>query len=108
MSDLKELLKDYLLLRYEQSKLDIEARIDSVAHSLVSLLFISTLISSTLLFISLGIAFWINVWLGSDFLGFLIVGGVSLLLLVSFFLFRKQFPFYQRLVNKIKDNIHVP
>ncbi len=107
MSDLKELLKDYLLLRYEQGKVDIEERIDSIAHSLVSLLFISTLLSSTLLFISLGIAFWINAWLHSDFLGFLIVGGTSLLLLVGFLLSRKRFPFYQRLVNKIKDNVHV-
>jgi hypothetical protein len=107
MSELKELLKDYLLLRYEQSKLDIEARIDKVAHSLVSLLFISSLLSSTLLFISLGIAFWINARLHSDFLGFLIVGGMSLFLLLLFFFSRKKFPFYQRLVDKVKENIHV-
>ncbi|NIK73428.1 putative membrane protein [Thermonema lapsum] len=107
MSELKELLKDYLLLRYEQGKLDIEERIDKVAHSLVSLLFISSLLSSALLFISLGIAFWINARLHSDFLGFLIVGGMSLLLLLLFFFFRTKFPFYQRLVDKVKENIHV-
>lgn len=107
MTELRELLTDYLLLRYEQGKLDIEERIDKLAHSLINIVIISILLSSAFLFLSLALAFWLNAVLESRFLGFLLVGITFLLVLLLFVWIGRHIPIYRKLVNRIKERFNV-
>lgn len=76
-------IKEWVELRIELLQLDVENRIQDVANDILLVVLILTMMSVAMLFVSLAAAFALGAWLGSNALGFLIVGVVFGLLAVS-------------------------
>lgn len=71
---LVEDVKEWIELRLELFQLDVEARVQSVANDILLAVLVLTLFTVALLFLALAAAFAIGEWLGSNAIGFLIVG----------------------------------
>lgn len=76
-------IKEWVELRIELLQLDVEKRVQDVANDILLVVLILAMMAVSMLFISLAAAFAIGAWLGSNALGFLIVGVVFGLLAVS-------------------------
>jgi Na+/proline symporter len=75
--------------RLEVVKLDIVARVTALVILLFEIIVAISLLSSFFIFINLGIAFWLNQWLGSAYAGFLWVATGQLIIWGSILLNRK-------------------
>lgn len=80
---LVEDVKEWVELRIELLQLDVQDRVQAAANDILLTVLVITLFSVSLLFISLAAAFAVGEWLGSNALGFLIVGSVFGLLAAS-------------------------
>lgn len=80
---LVEDIKEWVELRIELLQLDIENRVQDVANDILLVVLILTMMAVSMLFVSLAAAFAIGAWIGSDALGFLIVGVVFGIVAVS-------------------------
>jgi len=91
---------------YVENKLEIlkiELKVDAayLASRLILLIFLFTLAFIILLFLSLAAGIVINLWLGSSYLGFLVIGGFYLLLLVVIIIFKNKL----KLEDKIQSYV---
>jgi len=84
-----QLLTKYVEARLEVVKLDIVARVTALVILLFEIIVAISLLSSFFIFINLGIAFWLNQWLGSAYAGFLWVATGQLIIWGSILLNRK-------------------
>lgn len=84
-----QLLTKYVEARLEVVKLDIVARVTALVILLFEIIVAISLLSSFFIFINLGIAFWLNQWLGSAYAGFLWVASGQLIIWASMLLNRK-------------------
>lgn len=96
--------KDFLETKIELTKLkaiDKSADVLSTVIVMVSIIFLGTLF---VIFISIAAALILGSWLGSEYYGFLIVGGVYGLLLLLIFLKKEKWiktPIANGLINKM-------
>ncbi len=81
---------DYVLTRIEILKLQTIDRISSVVSSLVPQIVVCIIFLSFLLFLNLGIAFWLGEVLGRTFYGFLAVAAFYLILGLALHLFMRK------------------
>jgi hypothetical protein len=82
-SKLEELTDDfkmYVSTIYELNKLRLVDKLSSAAANLTVYILGTILAVFTILFISVGVALWLNTYLNSSFSGFFIVAGIYLLL----------------------------
>ncbi|MCK5815032.1 MAG: phage holin family protein [Flavobacteriaceae bacterium] len=95
-----DLLKKYFEKRFELIKLDLITVFANMASGLVSTLLLLVLGLFILCMFSFSFAFWAGEALGSEALGFAIVGGFYTLLFAVYLFFSKD-----KLELKIKDQI---
>lgn len=82
--------KDYAELRVELVKLEAAAKISNVVSSIASAVVIGLVALFTLLFISIGVAWWIGQANNNPSMGFFIVGGVYAVLGVAAYVLRNS------------------
>lgn len=89
LENLIDTATDYGKTSYELVKLKAVDKITEVISSLVPLLIVILFIASCLLFLSIGLGFWLGDVTGKTYLGFLIVAGIYILLgvIIRYFLF---------------------
>lgn len=83
---LLDLLTNYLKTQFELIKLDIQEALEALLIKLFKFIFAALALGIAFLFILMALAFLLNDYLESSYLGFLIVGAISLL--IGFILFR--------------------
>jgi hypothetical protein len=87
---LAEHAKDYAELRLELVKLEAAAKVSNVVSSVASAVVIGLLSLFTLLFLSVGVAWWIGQANNNPSMGFFIVGGFYAVLGVVAFVMRNS------------------
>lgn len=74
-----DLLSNYLKTQFELVKLDIQERIEELLSRIFSFFLTAFAILITLFFALMAMANFLNQWLDSSYLGYLIVAGISAL-----------------------------
>ena len=89
LDSLLESATDYGITSFELIKLKALDKSTDIISSLIPISFFILLIASFLLFLNLGIAFWLGELLGKLFYGFFLVAGFYILagIIIRFFLF---------------------
>lgn len=88
LGTIAEHAKDYAELRIELMKLEAAAKISNVVSSVASAVIIGLISLFTLLFLSIGVAWWIGQTNNNPSMGFFIVAGVWALLGVIVYVMR--------------------
>lgn len=90
LDSLLESATDYGITSFELIKLKALDKSTDIISSLIPLSFFILLIASFLLFLNLGIAFWLGELLGKLFYGFFLVAGFYILagIIIRFFLYK--------------------
>jgi len=88
---LKETIAQYIQLRLEELRLGVIERIGYILGYLASVLITFFLSSLALIFIGLGLAFWLSSLFGNKLLGFFATAGIFILVIIIFLLFRRSF-----------------
>lgn len=83
ITKLKEALSDYVKVKLELFKIDMTEQISHVLAQVIAYIVILLISTLVILFVSMGMAFLINQQLDSEYLGFLIVAGAYLLILLG-------------------------
>ncbi len=83
-----ELIKGYIETRIELIKLDFKETLEGIFNRIFSFLLIAGLFIIGLLFILFGLSQILNIWLESKFVGYFIIGGITILL--SFIFMKNQ------------------
>lgn len=90
ISKLKEALSDYLKVKLELFKIDMTEHLSQVLAQVIAYMVILLIASLVTLFVSMGLGFLINQQLDSNYLGFFIVAGAYLLVLLLVFYLLKS------------------
>ena len=75
-----ELVKGYIETRIELIKLDFKEALEGIFNRIFSFLLIAGLFIIGLLLVLFGLSQILNIWLESTFVGYLIIGGITILL----------------------------
>jgi hypothetical protein len=97
-----EKAQEYLENTAEYYKLRTFKTVTKGAISLVNFLIIGIILLLVLLFLSIGVALWIGDLLDSRYVGYFIVGGFYILVIVLFLIFAKE-PIQKTLLLKFSD-----
>ncbi len=89
-SDFKQLIVDYVEARVQLVKIGAYEKIAKVTAVLFSSIVLAMLCFFMLFFLSISAGFYFGTLLNSDALGFIIVFGIYLLLLVFIIIYRKK------------------
>ena len=95
---LDKLIK-YVEINIELFKLDLKEGIVRVIAKIIRFMLTLILLSFMLLFVSLGLALYLNQALQSQFYGFMLVGGAYAVLFVVFWLMR------YKVIEKVQESI---
>lgn len=103
---LKDSFSDYLRVKFELFKLDISEYMANILAQVIAYVIILLLFTLVLGFACIGISFYLNDLLDSNYLGFLITAGFFLLILIVVFVFLKsgklKAVFEEMMANQIK------
>lgn len=80
--DIIDKVSALIRIKIEHFKLEAQGQIASIVSRIIAFFVVLVLVFSSMLFFGFALAFFLNSWLKSEFLGFLIVGGIFSLLLV--------------------------
>lgn len=107
-TDAKELytdVQDLIKSNIEYAKLELLQKSAKGTIALIKILVLSSVFLFALIFLSIGVSFWIGEEIGSIAGGFLIVGGFYLLLMLIAYLLSKTY--LEKLVlNKFSEKIY--
>ncbi len=95
-----ELIKKYVDNRVQLIKLELISTLANVVATLVNSFLILIVAIFILLMFSLSLAFWLSELFNSNTIGFAIIGGVYVLILIVYLLFSKS-----AIDTKVKDGI---
>ncbi|MBR1688132.1 MAG: phage holin family protein [Prevotella sp.] len=87
IAQLAEVLKHYLGLQKEYLKLDVIDKLVRLLTATALAILFFLIIVAVVMYFSFAVAFWLSQYIGMT-MGFLVVGGIHLLVLVLFLIFR--------------------
>ncbi|HAC25849.1 MAG TPA: hypothetical protein DCE81_13130 [Cytophagales bacterium] len=96
-------LTGYVETRLELFKLEIKEEVARAIAHLVVLVFLVLFGLMLLLFLSIGVAQWLNAYLGQTATGYFVVGGVYFLLFLLFIIFKK--PIDARIERAVRERM---
>lgn len=102
-----EHLKQYAEARWNLIRLDMTDKISSTVSSLTSVILIGLLSLFILLFLSIGVAWWIGQQNGNPSMGFFIVAGIYLFIVLILYFLRERLiklPIVNLLINKLHND----
>ena len=106
---LLDLLTNYLKTQFELIKLDIQEALEALLIKIFKFIFAAFALGVAFLFVLLTIAFALNEYLDSTYLGFLIMSILSLLIGGGlFWSFKKQNTFEKSKVDQQMEDINIP
>lgn len=97
-------LSNLVETRIELAKIEVREEIAKIIVSFSSVLIISLFGLFTLLFISIGLAFYLNELWHSLYQGFFAVGGIYLLIALIVYLLKKKLPIKSAVQKLIRNN----
>jgi len=95
-----ELIKKYVDNRFQLVKLELVSTLANISATLINSFLILIIVLFTILMFSLTLAFWFSELLNSYPIGFAIVGGIYVLILLVFLFVSKN-----KIDTKVKDTI---
>jgi Flp pilus assembly protein TadB len=104
VEELAETIREHLNTRYELVELRASEKVSGVAASMMSGLLVAAILFITFLFFSLAAAKYICELRNDPYSGFMIVGGINLLIAIFMMLFRKRWlslPFRNHLIRQM-------
>lgn len=104
IEDLSDNIKQYVSTNYELVKLEAAERISMISSSLISYFIVGFVGSLFILFLSVGIGFYISSYRGDTYSGFVMVAGFYFLLTLIFVITRKN-GIEKTIRNKIIQNL---
>lgn len=100
---IKNDLEGYAETKIALLKLELSEQLASALGKIAVILLITVLLFLGILFLSVAAAFKLNIILDSHYLGFLIIGGVYLIMAIIFWLFIDKNRISSRLSDKIRE-----
>ena len=79
LEELFQKLKDYADVRLDLFKLKSINKVSGFMSTVITIVILVALFSAVILCITIGLALLIGAWLGNDYYGFFIVGGIYLI-----------------------------
>lgn len=104
-NNLINLITNYLKTQFEIIKLDIQDKIEELLVRIFKYILTALSIGITLLFLLLGLAALLNEYLQSNYWGFFIVAGVSLLLMIILLLSIKKSQSIEPLSEEVEQKL---
>jgi len=101
LNNLVDKVSDLVKVKIDQAKLDLQGKAAFIISKVIAFLVIYLFAASTYLFLMMGLAFLINDWLNSSFLGFILIGAFSFVLTICVLLASKTGWFPQALEESI-------
>ncbi len=101
---IKKAITDYLKVKFELLKLDLSEHLANVLAQVIAYLIIIIFGSLVFAFASMGVAFLLNEVLESSYLGFMIVAGFYLLILIVVFILLKSGKLKSFFENQLVQN----
>lgn len=104
ITNLIDKVTELVKLKIDQLKLELKGQATVVLSKLIVVAIIGMLITFSIFFLGLGLAFyWNSVW-ESDFLGFVVVGSIALVLSIILIRFAKSEAFTRVIKNSLLEN----
>ncbi len=100
-------VKSYLETRFDIIVLNMEDRLSDILSSMATAMVLSVISLMVVLFLSIGMAWWIGIAMHNSSVGFFIVGGFYLLLVLVIYRFRYKWiklPVINLLLKKMNIN----
>ena len=102
LNDIRETLLKYIEARIELLRVDVQGRFEDVIVQLVYFILLTTAATAGLVFLFALLAVAINVWLGSAYLGWLVVFLLFALPFAGLLLFKG---FFMRLIQRVLSQV---
>lgn len=106
VGDIVEKITEYIQIKTELIKLKVIEYVSRILANVIALVFIGMIVFFFLFFISFALGAYLNVVTQSEFLGYLIVAGAYLLLIIIIFLLAKTGKiqgWFENLILKIAE-----
>ncbi|WP_109833282.1 phage holin family protein [Reichenbachiella versicolor] len=87
---IKKSISDYVQIKFELFKLEITEHVANILAQVIAYIVILLLLSFVLSLVSMGLSFYLNYLLDSDFIGFFITAGIYVLGLIIVLLFLRS------------------
>ena len=84
-------VEDYVETKLEIAKIDIEEKISQIIYRVIQVLLLVFISGISVLFLTIGIAYFLNDVLQSPFAGFLIMSGFYFILFIILYLYKDRF-----------------
>lgn len=94
-------LSGYLETKIELIKLDIESEVHKIVAKAIIILLVASTISLAVILLSVGLSMLLNTTLKSDYLGFILVSGLYVLVGLVIYFRREQI--FQSVIDSISD-----
>ena len=104
VTNLIDKITELVKLKFEQLQLEVKSQVAIVLSRLIVIFAIALLLTFAFFFFGLGLAFYLNVWLESAYLGFVIVGGIALLFSIGLILLARSDAFTRAIKNNLMEN----
>ena len=105
ISKLKETFTDYIKVKFELFKLDLTEHLSNVLAQMIAYIVILIISSLVITFLSIALAQFINTYFEYSAIGYLIVAGLYLLLLILVFYLLKSGKLKAFFESKLSENI---
>ncbi|UXX80758.1 phage holin family protein [Reichenbachiella carrageenanivorans] len=105
ISKLKETFTEYLRVKFELFKLDLTEHLSNLLAQMIAYLVILVISGLMVTFLSIALANFLNSYFPGDSVGYLIVSGLYLLLLLLVFYFLKSGKLKVFFETKLMENI---
>lgn len=102
---LKETFTEYIRVKFELFKLDLTEHLSNVLAQMIAYLVILIISGLVVTFLSIALAHYLNTYFQNESIGYLIVAGIYLLLLMLVFYFLKSGKLKAFFEAKLMENI---
>lgn len=105
ISKLKETFTEYIRVKFELFKLDLTEHLSNVLAQMIAYLVILIISGLMITFLSIALAHFLNSFFENEAIGYLIVAGIYLFLLLLVFYFLKSGKLKAFFESKLMENI---
>lgn len=104
ITNLIDKVSELIKLKLDQAKIEVQGQVALVLSRLIFIFAIGLLLTFTLFFFGIALAYVINHATGSYYLGFLIVGAIALICSILLILLARSEAFKKALKNRLLEN----
>lgn len=104
ITNLIDKITELVKLKLDQVKIEVKGQVAVLLSRLIIIFAIGLLFTFALFFLGLAAAFGINHWLDSHYLGFLIIGGIAMVVCILLYVVGKSEGFNKAIKSRLLEN----